>query len=351
MKNCTPASIATTLRRGLGFTLLFLLTALPLWADRVSTDTRPGDLKTGDWVWDPAASPTGPVVVVVSVTEQRTYVYRNGILIAYTSVATGKPGHETPTGVFTVLEKDKDHVSNLYNAKMPNTERLTWTGICLHAGSVPGYPNSHGCVHLPLEFSRLLYELDQVGTTVVIADDHSGPAEGAHPGLVLSPLLHEPDGPVTVDTKYRWEPSRSATGPVSLLLSTAEGQLYVYRNGLEIGAAAVHIPNPEHAVWESVFTILEGKTAEKSPFDPKRPMNKWMAVALSSGDGPHMPEVETTFMRLHVPHQFGKQVYDLLSPGTTLLITAQAAAPRATSDEDFVVMATHQGEPEKQEAD
>src|SRR6185295_14751638 len=114
--------------------------------------------KPGQFVWDPSAAPLGPVVMVVSLLEQRGYVYRNGIDVGVTTVSTGRPGHQTPTGVFVILQKDIDHHSSIYNdAAMPYTERLTWGGVALHAGALPGYPSSHGCVHLPLEFAKLLF--------------------------------------------------------------------------------------------------------------------------------------------------------------------------------------------------
>ena len=147
----------------------------PVGAQQVSPDTLVDDLAEGEFVWVPEASPTGPVVVLVSLNKQQAFVYRNGIIIGYTLVSTGKKGHETPTGVFTILQKDKDHVSSIYKAKMPYTERLTWSGICLHAGGLPGYPSSHGCIHLPLEFSHLLFDIDELGAAVVIGDEHSGP--------------------------------------------------------------------------------------------------------------------------------------------------------------------------------
>jgi L,D-transpeptidase catalytic domain/LysR substrate binding domain len=88
-----------------------------------------------------AAVTTGPVVMVVSITEQRAYVYRNGKLIGATTVSTGRPGHPTPIGVFTVLQNQKEHRSTIYEgAPMPYMERLTWDGIALHAGGLPGYP-------------------------------------------------------------------------------------------------------------------------------------------------------------------------------------------------------------------
>jgi hypothetical protein len=145
-------------------------------------------LGVGDFVWEPERSPGGPVLIVVSVPEQVAYVYRNGIRIARTSVSTGRPGHPTPTGVFDILEKEKDHVSTIYKgAEMPWMERLTWTGIAMHAGDLPGYPDSHGCVRLPLEFSKLLYTVTTKGGTVIIANEHSAPRETVHPGLLFSP--------------------------------------------------------------------------------------------------------------------------------------------------------------------
>ncbi|MBN8998583.1 MAG: L,D-transpeptidase family protein, partial [Rhizobiales bacterium] len=149
-------------------------------ADRIE---EIGDLKPGDYTWHPERSPSGPVVVVVSLPDQLTFVYRNGIRIAVSTCSTGKPGHETPTGVFTILQKDRDHHSSLYNdASMPNTERLTWSGVCLHAGGLPGYPSSHGCVHLPLEFSALLFGITTLGTVVIIAGQHDQPADVASSG-------------------------------------------------------------------------------------------------------------------------------------------------------------------------
>ena len=96
--------------------------AVPFWGAKESSpaDTPPAALRPGEFVWVPDIAPEGPIVVVVSLTEQRAYVYRNGVAIGYTTVSTGKPGHETPTGIFTIMQKDKDHHSSKYNnAPMP----------------------------------------------------------------------------------------------------------------------------------------------------------------------------------------------------------------------------------------
>ncbi len=144
------------------------------------------DLKNGEFNWFPERSAGGPILIIVSIPDQRVHVYRNGIRIAASSCSTGKPGHRTPTGVFKILQKDKHHKSSTYsNAPMPNMNRLTWSGIALHAGNLPGYPASHGCVRLPMQFSEMLFGITRLGMTVVIADGNSYPSDVVHPGLVL----------------------------------------------------------------------------------------------------------------------------------------------------------------------
>src|SRR5258708_38592474 len=109
-------------------------------------------LKPGEYDWHPELSPTGPVVVLVSLPDQVLYVYRNGVRIANSTVSSGKPGKTTPTGVFTVLQKKVRHTSSIYEgAQMPHMQRLTWSGIALHAGHLPGYPASAGCVRMPID--------------------------------------------------------------------------------------------------------------------------------------------------------------------------------------------------------
>jgi hypothetical protein len=157
-------------------------------APALATDT----LEPGDWRWHPAAAPGGPMVAVVSLPEQRIHVYRNGVRIGLSTVSTGKPGHETPTGTFSILQKKRMHRSNLYDdAPMPFMQRLTWDGIALHAGRVAGEPASHGCVRLPREFAEKLYEATDKGMTVVIADYAS------HEAAVVTPDERAPVDPYT----------------------------------------------------------------------------------------------------------------------------------------------------------
>jgi peptidoglycan hydrolase-like protein with peptidoglycan-binding domain len=109
--------------------------------------------------------------VIISRDNQSLAVYDNGALVATSKVSTGKPGHSTPTGIFSILEKRKYHESNIYsNAPMPFMQRLTWSGIALHEGNVPNYPASHGCVRLPSAFAKSLYGMTERGIHVIISD-------------------------------------------------------------------------------------------------------------------------------------------------------------------------------------
>jgi hypothetical protein len=106
-------------------------------------------------------------------------VYRDGLRIGATTISSGKRGYETPTGVFTILQKDKDHYSKKYHhAPMPYDLRLTWEGLSVHGGHLPGYPASHGCVRLPIAFSRALFKEASLGMTVTITDRENSADDG-----------------------------------------------------------------------------------------------------------------------------------------------------------------------------
>jgi lipoprotein-anchoring transpeptidase ErfK/SrfK len=129
----------------------------------------------------------GEVHVIVSVPEQRAWVFRGQTFIDSSPVSTGKRGHSTPTGTFPILQKKVHHHSNLYsNAPMPYMQRLTHSGIALHAGQLPGYPASHGCIRFPMEFAKKLYGLTRMGTVVrVVGARAASPEEALN--LVLPP--------------------------------------------------------------------------------------------------------------------------------------------------------------------
>jgi lipoprotein-anchoring transpeptidase ErfK/SrfK len=126
-----------------------------------------------------------PVSVVVSIPDQRAYVYRGERLIAVSSVSTGKDGKETPTGVYPILQKEVTHKSNLYDAApMPYMQRLTWDGIALHAGRNPGFPDSHGCIRLPTAFAKKLFAVTELGSTVTVIDSSVATGDGGGADLL-----------------------------------------------------------------------------------------------------------------------------------------------------------------------
>ena len=138
--------------------------------DGATMERTAADLAPSDWVWNDYAG-TGPLNVVVSLADQRAYVYRGDTIVAVSSVSTGRDGKETPTGTFPILQKEKAHKSNLYHsASMPYMERLTWDGVAIHAGATPGFPTSHGCVHVPTGFAKKLFSETRVGTVVNVTD-------------------------------------------------------------------------------------------------------------------------------------------------------------------------------------
>jgi lipoprotein-anchoring transpeptidase ErfK/SrfK len=154
----------------------FMLSLCPIYSasaqEASAVEAGISSLSPGEYVWQPAAADAGPIEIVVSLPLQMAYVYRGGTLIGASTVSTGRPGHETPTGTFEILQKRREHYSNLYNnAPMPFMQRLTWDGIALHAGEIPGQPASHGCVRLPMAFARSLYGVTQMGGAVHIVDD------------------------------------------------------------------------------------------------------------------------------------------------------------------------------------
>lgn len=293
-------------------------------------------MKPGEFFWDLERAPQGPVVIIVSLPAQRLYVYRNGELVAVSTTSTGKPGHETPTGVFTILQKDKDHHSSIYNnASMPYTERLTWSGVALHAGNLPGYPTSHGCVHLPLAFAKDLFGITGLGTTVIIADSHSGPADLLHPGLLLPADAESEAVAETIMTGGNTAdvPVGSDTGtPAAVIASAADGRIYV----METGALT----------FEGPITIADGAPIGHTLYVMKTPQDgggaQWIAVRYETDSGAEAPDAPTTdpLHRISADADVRQHLAALFVPGSTLLVTQDPAHPGTRSEPGFVV-ATH----------
>ena len=272
---------------------------------------RAGALKPGQWVWAPAIAPAGPLLVYVDLSRQLATIYRNGVRIGVSTVSSGKPGHDTPTGVFTILEKNVEHHSSVYhNASMPYQQRLTWDGVALHAGGLPGYPESHGCVHLPYAFARVLFGATRQGTTVIVsksAGSHGG-ADGADGGEVLAP-----SAAVAVQEGDFWAPSRSEKGPVTIVMSRSDQAVVVLRNGVEIGRARATLP-PASEDERDTHVLTLADTAGQG---------RWLYVGVAGHDEESGRQLaEAVRSQVQLPADFYASVSAILQPGATLLVTA-----------------------------
>lgn len=318
-----------------GAATVFAQAPLPRPApESLSVDTE--TLAPGGFVWQPELSPDGPVAIIVSLPEQRVHVYRNGIEIGVSTCSTGKPGHSTPTGVFVILQKDRDHRSSTYNnAPMPNMQRLTWDGVALHAGNLPGYPASHGCVRLPLAFSQAIFGVTHLGVPVIIADEKSAPEAIVHPGLLLPPEA-EAEGAAAVAAAA----ARSHHGPdattttdtvVSIIVSGADRTAALLRNGEE--------------VWTSGITVVGAGPLGSHVYKLLGPGGEggltWLAHRIEGeGRGPAPAQV---LSRIAVEDWIG--AVSLLAdvrPGATLVVTDLSAGPDTRSGPDFVILRTEE---------
>jgi hypothetical protein len=357
--------------------LLLTVVAFPALGQRGDTsevgDTDAESLKPGQFVWTPQLSPDGPMTVVVSLSDQRAYVFRNGIRIGASTISSGRRGYETPTGVFTILEKSVKHRSNRYSsAPMPYMQRLTWDGVALHAGKLPGYAASHGCVRLPFAFSKVLYAETSIGMTVVVTDGRpdlqtildSGLADSldpnpsstpatdptptptaaaapeslptpsspdAHstsnnpdPGLTSgvpdpTPITSDPDPPQEPAQReeFGWHPEIAPTGPVTILVSYAEQRILVLRDGKIIGRARADVP--PHVFNGTAALQLEGFDAAGRA--------KWLYIGKPGRDANHDKGLDGSKVgQVHVPPEFLGEVRGILSPGVTMVVSDEPFA-------------------------
>lgn len=259
------------------------------------------------------AKPQGPVVIAISIEKQNLKVYDSNGLFAETPVSTGMRGHATPMGVFSIIQKNKWHRSNLYSgAPMPYMQRITWSGVALHAGALPGYPASHGCIRLPANFAMRLWGWTRLGARVVVTPGEVSPADFSHARLIVRKLeprkeaadapspaqpealelrltsltAHDDDArvrtadasgavpsPVAIDAAPVAAqevakdappplegsadfigPVRPRTGHVAAFVSRKDGKLYVRQNFEPVFEAPITIASPERPLGTHVFT-------------------------------------------------------------------------------------------------
>jgi lipoprotein-anchoring transpeptidase ErfK/SrfK len=140
-----------------------------------------------------STKPQGPVIISISIDQQKLRLYDANGLFAESPISTGMRGHPTPMGVFSVIQKEKLHHSNIYSgAPMPFMQRITWSGIAIHAGVLPGYPASHGCIRMPMAFAMKMWNWTKMGARVVVTPGEITPASFSHPLLAALKVAPQP---------------------------------------------------------------------------------------------------------------------------------------------------------------
>ena len=292
-------------------------------------------LRPGEWVWAPDIAPEGPVIVYVDLSRQLADIYRNGVRIGVSTVSTGKPGHETPSGVFTILQKDRNHHSSTYNnAPMPFQQRLTWDGVALHAGGLPGYPESHGCVHLPYTFASELFGITSMGGIVVVQGRAGAPARIPAAGVLVPVNIageNVPSHLLDDHSDWNWTGAGSQ-GPVSLVLSTTDKRLVVMQNGQEIGRARVDFEHGEMTSGTHLASLAR---------DPQSGHLEWDLVALPGHEGEQGHKVDATLLQhMKLPRDFVDRLKAVIKPGIHVLVTPGRINEHSTGRALTVLAAT-----------
>jgi hypothetical protein len=229
---------------------------------------------------EPEVQLTGnAAIAVVAIRDQRVSIYDASGVALRARISSGQGGYETPVGVFSILQKKAEHYSNLYDdASMPFMQRITWSGVALHAGALPGYPASHGCVRLPYEFAEKIFSLTKIGMRVVISRDDIAPVDFSHP-LLLTPQP-VPETAVAIPTAY--DPDSTDEENASLLrpdvrnwparqklLDTLRAEA---REKADVAASAVRR-------WEDLSADLKSRKKELSLIAKREQIEKLVAKA------------------------------------------------------------------------
>jgi len=337
----------------------------------------------------PQETPKGPLQIIISIADQRVSLYDNGNLIARSSVSTGVRRHPTPLGVFSVVEKERWHRSNLYSgAPMPYMQRITWSGVALHAGVLPGYPASHGCIRLTNDFAVRLWHLTKRGARVIIARQDVVPVEITNPHLFVSkpktafdsseslpitvasnsnktaataqaPLISNVGMQETAESQAAASaPSAAApqkAAPISVFVSRKLSRLFVRQGFTPLFDVAVQIQNPEEPLGTHVFTVMEPQDEgsavrwslisileqSMSPDSIKeRKGPKQQIVETAPSATPLSDNANTALDRIEIPQDAIQQISELLIPGSSLIISDYGISSETGPYTDFIVL-TH----------
>ncbi|NPU14670.1 L,D-transpeptidase family protein [Bradyrhizobium sp. 83012] len=221
-----------------------------------------------------AAKPQGPITIAVSISKQQLKVYDANGLFAEAPVSTGMKGHSTPMGVFSVIQKQKFHRSNIYSgAPMPFMQRITWSGVALHAGVLPGYPASHGCIRMPASFAPRIYGWTRMGSRVLVTPGEVAPASFSHP-LLAALKAPQPSASVQPDANAPAATKSDKGAAVTPAITVATIDLRATIGHGEVGRSAEAIPvqRQMRTADASNASRLPGVASDAAPSaDPARP--------------------------------------------------------------------------------
>jgi lipoprotein-anchoring transpeptidase ErfK/SrfK len=329
----------------------------------------------------PVAIPPGPLQVVVSIASQRVTVFSGGVPVAQSSISTGTATHPTPMGIFAIIGKNKWHRSNIYSgAPMPYMQRITWSGIALHQGVVPGYPASHGCIRLPEAFAIRLWGMTRLGARVIVTRDPVAPVAIAHPRLFVPQKPEEKiaaqpirvaqagEGVKAADAAQPAEitpiptipPAQSGpsaalvkrVGPVQVFVSRKDAKVYVRQDFTPLFDAPVTIAEPQKPWGTHVFTAMEIKGADV----------RWTAITIPSGysrkierdqkpatgeaarqnklaaDLANAPSADHVLEHFEISQEAVRRISELLAPGSALTVSDNPLSDETGLETDFVVL-------------
>ena len=213
---------------------------MPMVQHRKAKVRRPSAKKEAA-IKETGAKPQGPLIIAISIEQQKVRVYDGNGLFAESPVSTGMKGHSTPMGVFSVIQKHKMHRSNIYSgAPMPYMQRITWSGVALHAGVLPGYPASHGCIRMPMTFAVKMWNWTRMGARVIITPGQITPAQFSHPLLVAQKVMPQPiiaNDPTTDAPAVKGDKGADAGGAVK----PVSGDLAASAANLDLRSTLGHV--------------------------------------------------------------------------------------------------------------
>jgi hypothetical protein len=324
----------------------------------------------------------GPLQIIISIANQRVSLFDNGALIARSSVSTGIQGHPTPLGVFSVISKQRWHRSNIYSAApMPYMQRITWSGIALHAGVVPGHPASHGCIRLKNDFAIRLWHLTKRGTRVIVAHDDVQPVEITNPHLFkpkavpgapefqtatvagksisTAAATHgslESNAEIPEATGLQVPGSAPVGGapkkivPISVFVSRKLSKLFVRQGFSPLFDVPVKIENPEEPLGTHVFTAMEFQNEgaairwtvvsipEEFPRMSRSARKEREAPAKQTALSVPLPDKANAALdRIEIPQDTVDRISELLTPASSLIISDNGFSHETGKDTDFIV--------------